>query len=199
MKKLLVLTLLLTGIFIFAACGGRSVKNVDVSDTVVDQTWSANDNKKASESFIQQITATGEFMKSSKYVKEKPRWILAEELDQSLTEHIDTRLLLEKIRTYLINKQLARFIDDQALKKVLEQLEMQQSDLYDNDKAAKVGKLVGAKLLLRGKITSIEKKDGLSGINYYSIILTVVNIETAEILWTGEYEFARKGTKSRFR
>jgi uncharacterized protein (TIGR02722 family) len=106
---------------------------------------------------------------------------------------------MEKIRTKLINSGTAKFVDDQAVSDILEQLKLQQSGLFDNAAVAKVGKLVGAKLILRGTISSIRKRTERTDIIYYNITLQIVNIETGEILWTDEKEIQRLTHKSLFR
>lgn len=197
--SLVALLLLVGGFFIFTSCGPqKSVKSISAAETSVDEDWSAEDLKKVSQSMFESVSQA-KFLKSSKYMTDKPRWMLSEELSNDTDEHINTRVIMEKIRTKLINNQIGIFIDDQAVKKALEQQSLQQSDLYDNTKAAQVGKMVGAKLILRGRISNIRKTDGRTGLNFYNITLQVVDLETTQILWTDEYEMGRKATKSKFR
>ena len=106
---------------------------------------------------------------------------------------------MEKIRTKLINEGIANFIDDQAIEDILNQMKLQQSGLFDNKTVAQIGKLVGAKLILRGTISSIRKKSDRKDIIYYNITLQLVNIQTGEIVWTDEKEIQRLTSKSMFR
>lgn len=176
----------------------RKVESISSSQATVDANWSPEDQMKIRNYMVQSITQA-RFIRSSKYRREKPRWMLTKELRNDTDEHINTRVIVEKIRTKLINQVGARFIDDEAVKTALSQLQMQQSDLYNSTKSAKVGKLVGAKLILRGAISNIRKRSARTDINFYNITLQLVNLETLEIIWTDEIEIGRKAQKSRFR
>jgi hypothetical protein len=106
---------------------------------------------------------------------------------------------MEKIRTKLINAGFATFVDDQAIEDILNQLQLQQSGLFDDKTVTKIGKLVGARLILRGTISSIRKRTDRRDIIYYNITLQLVNIQTGEIVWTDEKEIQRLTSKSVFR
>jgi len=176
----------------------KDVKSITASEATIDADWSPEDVQKIRDYMVDSIS-NAKFIGSMKYRTEKPRWMLAKELRNDTDEHINTRVIMERIRTKLINNGVGIFIDDEAIETVLKQLELQQSDLFDNDKAAKVGKFIGAKLILRGAISNIRKRTERTDINYYNITLQVVDLETLQILWTDEYEIGRKASKSRLR
>lgn len=200
MKKIILPFLSLFVVLALTSCGPkvRRVQSISAADATVDANWSPEDIQKVTQHMANSISEA-KFTTSMKYRTEKPRWMLSKELRNDSDEHINTRVLIEKIRTRLINDQIGIFIDDQALDDALEQLELQQSDLYDNTKAAQVGRLVGAKLVLRGAISNIRKRDLRTDINFYNITLQVVDMETLQILWTDEIEIGRKAQKGRFR
>lgn len=201
MRKLkLAITLVLAMSFLLVSCGPKrkTVESISASQATVDANWSPEDIRKVRSYMVKSIEDS-RFIRSRKYRKEKPRWILAKEMRNDSDEHINTRVIMEKIRTKVINNGVGRFIDDEAIESALKQLQLQQSDLYNQDKAAKLGKLVGAKLMLRGSISNIRKRSARTDINYYMLTLQIVNLETTEIIWTDEYEIGRKATKSRYR
>ncbi|HCL56284.1 MAG TPA: hypothetical protein DHW82_04655 [Spirochaetia bacterium] len=198
-KTLLVFVLVAISSLFWVSCSkGKTVKSVTAGETVTDADWSADDLQKVSKYMIDSIS-DAKFIGSAKYRQEKPRWMLSQELANDSDEHINTRVIMEKIRTKLINNAVGIFIDDQALNEALKQQSMQQSDLFDNSKAAQVGKIVGAKLILRGRISNIRKKDAQTDINFYNITLQIVDLETTQILWTDEYEMGRAAEKGTFR
>ena len=130
---------------------------------------------------------------------EKPVMMLAKSLLNKTDEHVDTRLILEKIRTAMVKSNMAQFVDDQAFDMALEQLNMQATDLYDNSKAAIIGNFVGAKYILRGTITNLRKQDGRETLNYMNITLVIFDVETLLIKWTDEVEYKRGSTKGKIR
>jgi Mg-chelatase subunit ChlD len=60
------------------------------------------------------------------------------------------------------------------LQQVLKELEFQLSDLADESKAARLGKMLGAEVLVLGKVYRVKDK--------YEIFVKLVRVETAEIL-----------------
>jgi penicillin-binding protein activator len=182
----------------FAGCAASVKSSISDNETVTGSDWSAKDLKDVSEHMVRSICSS-QFIRKPGYLADTQRWMLAKDLKNDTDEHVNTRTIVEKIRTRLINNGTAIFVDDQAISDILNQLKLQQSGLYDNLSAAKVGKLVGAKIILRGTLSSIRKRTDRTDIIYYNITLQIVNIETGEILWTDEKEIQRLTEKSLFR
>ncbi|PKL12541.1 MAG: penicillin-binding protein activator LpoB [Spirochaetae bacterium HGW-Spirochaetae-6] len=196
MRFLLTATALLS-VMLLGACGGRGTKVTSISakDATVDANWSPEDIQKVRDYMLASLKDSA--VNSMTY--KKATWMLTKEMANDTDEHINTRVIMERIRTKLINDGMGVFIDDQAMDEILEQQAMQQSDLYDNTKAARVGKLLGAQIILRGRISNIRKKSSRTDMNYYNITLQIVGLETGRILWTDEIEIGRMAQKSRFR
>jgi penicillin-binding protein activator len=198
MKTRFSLFLLIIIITLLAGCGPTIRYEIKDEETVTGSDWSAKDLKDVSDYMAGSISKAA-FIVSPQYTGERPRWMLARDMKNETDEHVNTRTIMEKIRTRLINEGIANFIDDQAIEDILNQMKLQQSGLFDNKTVAQVGKLVGAKLILRGTISSIRKKSDRKDIIYYNITLQLVNIQTGEIVWTDEKEIQRLTSKSMFR
>lgn len=189
-KKFTFLIFISLLIFVASCTGGVSIREATDTELVTSSDWSARDLKRVARYMAGSIRDS-RLVRSSKFKKNKPRWILTRQLKNNTDEHVNTRLIMEKVRTKLINRGLARFIDDQAIDDIMAQHKMQQSDLYNSKQVAKIGRLVGAKLILRGTISNIRKRSSRTDINYFNITLQVVDIETMEIVWTDEKEIQR--------
>ncbi len=176
-------------LFLITSC--KTVKSDDPNYSVKDL--------KAIVGKIVKSLSMSNFIKKAKLKESKSVFMLANEMSNDTDEHINTRVIMEKMRTKLINENGIHFIDDQALDTILEQQKLQQSDLFNDTKALKVGKLVGAKVILRGRISNIRKKSERKEINFYNITLQLVGLETARILWTDEVEISKKSVKSLWR
>jgi uncharacterized protein (TIGR02722 family) len=197
MKKILVPVLCL---FLVAGCG-KSTKEIDLSkDRAESADFASADLARITDGMMNSIGANGFFQQyAAQHVGEKPVMLLAKELKNNTDEHVNTRLILEKIRTRMINEGLAQFVDDQAFDLALEQLNLQASDLYDNAKAAKIGNFVGAKYILRGTISNMRRREGRENINYMNVTMDIFETETLLIKWTDEVEFKRVTKKGIFR
>jgi uncharacterized protein (TIGR02722 family) len=198
MQKLLIPVLCL---LFLAACGGPATREIDLStDTAENADFSSADLARITDGMMNSLQANGFLQRfKAEHPMEKPIMLLAKELKNNTDEHINTRLILEKIRTRMINEGLAEFVDDQAFDEALEQLNLQASDLYDNAKAAKIGKFVGARYVLRGSISNIRKVEGRTDINYMNVTLDIFEVETLLIKWTDEVEFKRISTRGKLR
>jgi len=83
------------------------------------------------------IEANGFFDRyRSEHSGEKPVMPLAKSLQNNTDEHIDTRLILEKIRTAMIKERIADFVDDQAFDMALDQLNLQSIVVISLDRIA---------------------------------------------------------------
>jgi len=192
------LFLLIIIVIVAAGCGPTVRHEIKDEETIIGSDWSAKDLKDVSDYMAASIKKSS-FIASPQYASEKPRWMLARDMKNQTDEHVNTRTIMEKIRTRLINDGVAAFIDDQAVEDILNQLKLQQSGLFDNKTVAQIGRLVGAKLILRGTISSIRKKTDRKDIIFYNITLQLVTISTGEIVWTDEKEIQRLTSKSLFR
>ena len=81
----------------------------------------------------------------------------------------------------------------------LDQLNMQATDLYDNSKAAEIGRFVGAKYVLRGTISNLRKSGKREDINYMNVTLDIFEVETLLIKWTDEVDIKRASSRGMFR
>lgn len=187
--------------FLFPACGGQTTKEIDLAtDKAETSDFASADLQRITDGMMNSISANGFFTRYiAEHAGERPVMLLAKELLNKTDEHINTRLILEKIRTRMVNEGLAQFVDDQAFDMALEQLNLQASDLYDDSKAARIGHFVGAKYILRGTISNIRKVEGRKNINYMNVTMNIFEVETLLIKWTDEVEFKRVTKKGVFR
>jgi len=180
------------------SCAPTIRQEIPDDETITGSDWSAKDLKDVADYMADSISKASAVPGSVLYGK-KTSWILARDLRNDTDEHVNTRTIMEKVRTKLIHGGIASFVDDQAVIDILNQLKFQQSGLFDNKTAARVGKLVGARYILRGTISSIRKRTERTDIIYYNVTLQAVDIETGEIIWTDEKELQRMFRKGLFR
>ena len=188
-------------VLLLAACAPQRTTEIDLdTDTAEDADYSSSDLLLISDEMVNSIKANGfHQMYASAHNGQRPVMILARALENNTDEHIDTRMILDKVRTALIKDGVAQFVDDQAFDQALDQLNMQATDLYDDSKAAQLGRFVGAHYIMRGSIGNIRKMDGRETRNYFLITMTIVDIETLLITWIDEVEYKRKSTKGSVR
>lgn len=95
--------------------------------------------------------------------------VVSDKNDISTSEYFTEQLVFT-----VSNNKTFKLVERKDLQKVLSELELQSSALYDEDKAVKLGNFLGAKILIMGKL--YVQKDS------YQLFLKLLRVETAEIL-----------------
>lgn len=122
--------------------------------------------------------------------------VTVQEVKNKTSEYIDTRAITDSIRSELLKSGRVRFaVDAAAMQQQVEELKRQQSELYEKDKAAQLGKMVGAGYRLEGNITSIVKQANDVKDVYYKFNLQLWNIENGLLEWNDEKEIRKTTTK----
>jgi len=123
-------------------------------------------------------------------------------------EHIDTSGITDSVRASLLQSGKFRFVGGQpGQDEVGEQVRFQQGSGRVNPEMAKAfGKQLGADVVVYGALRSITKAKGRSLENlgtktkdrYYQFVLSCINIESGEILWSNEEELRKTQVISLF-
>lgn len=120
--------------------------------------------------------------------------VVVSEMDNRTDEHIDTRGLTEAIRSELINSRKVRFLNAARRKKILEEIQYQQSGAVAKSSRKSMGKQIGADYIISGAISSIVSQQGDYKTVTYRVDMNITNIETSEIEWNG-YKKIKKSFK----
>ncbi|HYN27755.1 MAG TPA: penicillin-binding protein activator LpoB [Burkholderiales bacterium] len=122
--------------------------------------------------------------------------VTVQEVKNKTSEYIDTRAITDSIRAELQKSGRIRFaVDAAAMQQQIEELERQQSEYYDPQKSAEVGKMVGAAFRMEGNITSIVKQVKDVKDVYYKFNLQLWNVRNGLLEWTDEKEIRKTTTK----
>ena len=104
------------------------------------------------------------------------------------TEHIDTQLdaLLSKMETQLVGTGALSVVSRQRQQQLAEELRLQQSGAFDAAQPAKLGRMLGAKYYVTGKIyDSAERTKGARRVQYF-LFMQVIELETSLVAWQKE-------------
>ena len=104
------------------------------------------------------------------------------------SEHIDSQLqaLLSKFETQMVNSGYVRVISYENQRGLVEELKKQQSAAFDPDKAAQLGKQLGAKYFVTGKVYDSAEKSGSERRVQYFLFMQAIEVETGAIRWQNE-------------
>jgi len=122
--------------------------------------------------------------------------VTVQEVKNKTSEYIDTRSITDSIRTELQKSGRVRFaVDAAAMQQQVDEVRRQQSELYEKDKAAQIGKMVGAGYRIEGNITSIVKQNEDVKDVYYKFNLQLWNVENGLMEWGDEKEIRKTTSK----
>ena len=104
------------------------------------------------------------------------------------SEHIRDQLdaLLSKMETKLINSGVATVVDHARQAELIAEVHRQQGGAFDETQSAEVGRQLGAKFFLTGKVyDSAERTGGERRVQYF-LFMKIVEVETGVVRWQNE-------------
>jgi penicillin-binding protein activator len=189
MMRFLTAGLLLVCGMAFAGCGANYVRGDEV-EGLDDLAMSTGLDKKDLEKlFDQNIDALMTSAVVAKWKEaENPPLVSIFPIANETSEHIRDSLdaLLSKMETKLVNSGVVLMIDHDQQDALIAEIRKQQGGEFDQSKSAEIGRQLGAKFFITGKVhSSSEKVDGEKRVQYF-LFLKVVEIETGAIRWQNE-------------
>jgi len=182
---------LMFGALLIAGCAKDTVRYGDAKgvETVTNQ-FGSTDLQMIAESMTRSLL-------NSQVVTSANRPVMTvQDVRNKTSEYIDTQAITDSIRTELQKSGRVRFaVDSAAMQQQVDELKRQQSELYDKNKAAQIGKMVGAVYRLEGNITSIVKQANDVKDVYYKFNLQLWNIDNGLMEWGDEKEIRKTTTK----
>jgi len=114
------------------------------------------------------------------------------------SEHIDTKMVTDRIRTALIKSGKVRFTAASDIPKDLQkQLSYQnEAGIVDPATASRQAKQIGAKFMIYGEIGSIVKQSGRSKLVDYQVTMNLTDVQTGIIEWADDKSIRKGSTRA---
>jgi uncharacterized protein (TIGR02722 family) len=193
----------------FAACSSTRYSDPTEEETInVD--WGSTDLQTFSQQMADALLGDPDLSYLANPSKGNDQRVIAYMggISNETSEHINTRDIMRKLTTALVQSGKIRVVGDEAAQdEIGEQVRFQQgSGRVDPAEAKAFGKQKGAEVVVYGSLSSITKKkdrslEDLGGKTkdvYYLFVLNCVNIETGEIIWSQEAEINKAQRTSLF-
>jgi hypothetical protein len=112
-------------------------------------------------------------------------------IENATTEHIDDQMLqlLSSVETSLINSGEVQIVAKSRQSALAREIGVQQGDIFDPASAAQIGRQLGAKFFVTGKLTAVDERLQNTRRVQYALFLQVLEIETGLIKF--QFETAR--------
>ncbi|MCP4601542.1 MAG: penicillin-binding protein activator LpoB [Proteobacteria bacterium] len=114
---------------------------------------------------------------------------IANETSEHVRDQLDA--LLSKMETKLINSGVATVVDHARQGELIAEVKKQQGGAFDEAHSAQVGRQLGAKYFLTGKVhDSAERTDDERRVQYF-LFMKVVDVETGVVGWQNEADLTK--------
>lgn len=180
-------------IVLFSACSNNAnIQRVDAKAIYLTTIhWSSEDLQMMAEAMVVSMLKSNVLDGSSKKVFSFLK------IKNSTYDHIDTKSITETIKMGLIKSDRVKIIDIQKRDILNKELEYQKRQQRYFQEIKKIGKQLGVDGIFFGDISAIYQKDSLSKDMFFKFTLNLVDIESAEIVWSAEKK-VRKIYKKRY-
>lgn len=176
--------LVLSSLFLLAACGGPNVQYGDPDEVeTVTSAWGSTDLQGTAEAMTQSLL-------DSRWISrtQAPPKIRLREVRNLTDEHIDTKGITDKIRVKMLKSGQVRFLADDAN---FDQL-FAERDFTEAATIRGENKLLAdTDYIVTGTVRSIRKLTKKQADVYYQITLELVDPQSGEIVWADEKEIRK--------
>lgn len=127
----------------------------------------------------------------------EPPVIMIAGVQNHTSQYVDTKNLTDRVRTMLIQGGKARFVNEARRDDLLKEQGFSAANATPESQVA-IGKQLGAKFMISGSLTEMKDETprqvrvSKTKVNYYKLTFEVTDVESAEIKWIHEEEFARE-------
>jgi len=114
---------------------------------------------------------------------------IANETSEHVRESLDT--LLSMMETTIINNGVALVVDGAKQSQLIEEVKRQQGGAFNEAQSAQVGRQLGAKYFLTGKVyDTSERAEGERRVQYF-LFMQLVDVETSAVRWQNKAELTK--------
>ena len=171
------------------ACGPTYVRGDEVKELDEYAMSTGLDKKDLEKLFDTNIKSLMESAVVAKWKTEAaPPIVAIFPIANETSEHVRDQLdaLLSKMETQLINSAVATVVDHAMQDQLIQEVEKQQGGAFDEAKSAEIGRQLGAKFFLTGKVyDSAERSEDERRVQYF-LFMKVVEVETGAVRWQNE-------------
>ncbi len=188
----LILGLLLN--FVLSACGPKAFtkgKYIDPNQiTLLSDKFNENDMQLIVKKLVNSLIRDG----AIGTLKEKPI-IAISRVTNRTDEHIDLKLLTDKLRKELIANRRFRFIDVSSRENLQKEYDYNKTSGNVDQTTVKSPQQIAVQFLISGDIGSYIQQVGDDKLIYYKLTLNLTDTKTNEIIWSDDKEVKKRFKK----
>ena len=128
---------------------------------------------------------------------DEPPVLMIAGVQNRTSQYVDTKNLTDRIRSLLFQSGQARFVNEARREDLLRE-QGYQAQHVTPEQQVEIGRQLGAGYMISGSLTEMESRSprqvrvSRTRINYYKLTFEVTHLESGEIVWLTERDFARE-------
>jgi hypothetical protein len=113
------------------------------------------------------------------------------------SQYVDTKNLTDRMRNLLLQTQKIRFVNETRRDELLKEQGFSAANATPETQVA-IGNILGARYMMSGSLTEMrsdspkQARVSKTKVNYYKLTFEITDIQSGEICWSNEKEFARE-------
>ncbi|HEY9489530.1 MAG TPA: penicillin-binding protein activator LpoB [Chryseosolibacter sp.] len=179
-------------IFLFlAGCQTRQVTRLDPATQIdLSGRWNDTDSRKVADQMIYDLFDSDSFKKYAKVHGPKPV-IVVGTIRNKTSEHIDADNFIKKFEVVIHNSGVADLVESSGFRDQLRVERLEQQEFADPSTVKRMGKEIGADLMLFGEINSeVDTYNNRRVVNYITTLF-LTDVETNKRIWYGQNEIKK--------
>ncbi len=180
-------------LLLLASCGGTSYNTAGEED--ISTGFGIRDFRAITEGMVAKMTTDRGLRED--IGDDRPTLLITPMINRT-DEHIDTSSITQSLQVRISKERLFTFITRDALAALKDEQALEQAGVADSATVARLGKVVGARYVLRGTITSFRNKIGKKVQTFYKVTVIMTDIETGIDVWLDEVEVSKTTKKGLF-
>lgn len=182
MKSILILLL------VFLGCASTEYQNPSQAKATVE--WGP---KEINDTVDAMVNSLEKYFKDS---KAKP-YIEISKIQNKTTEHIDVKMITNKLEAQLTKKKIV-FVDRSQREDAIAEMKIGMRGMIKEDTAIKPGEFISPNYKLSGDIIDNVRYEDGKKMQYITITLRLVKLETGAVEWLEEKEFLKVSNQPKF-
>jgi len=109
-------------------------------------------------------------------------------IQNATTEHLEDQMstLLSSLETSLVNSGEVQVVSKERQAALAQEIGIQQGAIYDPSAAARLGRQIGAKYFVTGKLMAVDERLQKTRRVQYSLFIQIVEVETGVLKFQNE-------------
>jgi uncharacterized protein (TIGR02722 family) len=168
-----------------AACGPRAVRGDDVEGLDSEAMGTGLDKVDLQKLLSENMNARESSAVVRRWENEQQPQLAVLPFRNETSEHIDSALdaLISDVETAMITAGHVAVISLESQGMLIDQVKRQQGDEFDQGKSAEIGRQMGVKYIITGKVFSTDEKFKKERRVQYHLFMQVLHVETGQILF----------------